>query len=491
MDFHAMPIAPGGEGLFGHNAAFRRDRMGTLRLLARSTEPMMRLSLPFPGIRAVAVNDPDLVQEVLVEKARHFDKSDMLRFSLYNLAGEGLFTSNGELWRKQRKLMAPLFTPKALEAYAGDMVACAERTVAGWKDGEELPLSRETTRLTMGVAGKTLFDADTFSEADELGRALTVALEWTGWVIGQPIAVGHITAKRALETLARRTSGRVSALLARGALRFHGPVVLPGRRGRELAEAIAFLDAHVQHMIDERRARTGAGRADLLTRLLEARDEEDGTAMSDRQVRDEALTIFVAGHETTATGLAWTLYEACRNPAIYAAMVREADAVGDTPGVADLPGLELCLRAFKEALRLYPPVYVFGRDSKDPVTIGGYDLPVPTNAMTSPWVLHHSARFWPDPERFDPDRFLPEREAARHRYSYLPFGAGPRICLGNHFAYMEAQLALAVLLRRYHFELLGDEEPEPSATLRPKHGVRVRVRRRAGAPVFAGEARVD
>src|SRR5262249_48015459 len=158
----------GAQGLLGHNAAFRRDRIGTLRLLTTRSEPLLRLALPFPGIRAVAVNHPEIVQEILVDKSKHFVKSDMLRFSLYELAGEGLFTSNGELWRRQRKLMAPLFTPKALEAYAADMVACTLRTVAEWQDGEVLPLSRETTRLTMAIAGKTLFDADTFSEADEI-----------------------------------------------------------------------------------------------------------------------------------------------------------------------------------------------------------------------------------------------------------------------------------------------------------------------------------
>ncbi len=477
MDFEAMPVAPAGEGLFGHNTAFRRDRMGTLRQFARAAEPMMRLRLPFPGIRAAAANDPDVVQEVLVENAKSFEKSDMLRFSLHNLAGDGLFTSNAELWRKQRKIMAPLFQPKALEAYAEDMVGCALRTVDGWKDGQELELSRETTRLTMGIAGKTLFDADTFSGADEIGHALTVALAWTGWVVGRPFAIGHVVIKRALERLAERTTGPAHDTLARGARRFEGPISLLGERGRELGRAIAFLDEHVQSMIDERRRSTATPRSDLMTRLLEARDEE-GRAMSDRQVRDEVLTLFVAGHETTATGLAWTLYEACKNREVYAAMVREADAVGDTPSVADLPRLDLCLRAFKEALRLYPPVYVFGRDSRAEVNIGGYDLPAPTNILTSPWVLHHSARLYPDPERFDPNRFLPQAEAARHRYAYLPFGAGPRICLGNHFAYMEAQLGLAVLLRRFDFELLGDDEPEPSATLRPKHGVRVRVKKR-------------
>jgi cytochrome P450 len=211
--------------------------------------------------------------------------------------------------------------------------------------------------------------------------------------------------------------------------------------------------------------------------LLDAKDE-DGSTMSDRQVRDEVLTLFVAGHETTATGLAWTLYYACKNPEAYAAMEREADAVGDSPRASDLERLDYCLRAFKEALRLAPPVYVFGRDSHGEVSIAGYELPSPTNILVSPWAMHHTDRFWPDPERFDPDRFLPQHDGTRHRYSYLPFGAGPRVCLGNHFAYMEAQFALAVLLRRYRFTLLFDDEPEAGATLRPKNGIRMRVHRR-------------
>jgi cytochrome P450 len=486
MDFEEIPLAPGGEGPLGHNRAFRVDRMGMLRLMTQDPRPMLRLSLPFPGVRAVTLNAPEIVQEALVDNGKSWDKSDMLRFSLYKLAGEGLFTSNGDLWRRQRRIMAPLFQPKALEAYAGDMVACALRTMEGWSDGQTLLLARETTRLTMGIAGKTLFDADTFSEADEIGRALTTALEWTGWVVGQPSSLAHLGAKRLARVLARRTTGPLHDLLARADQRLSGPVLLLGRRGRELSRAVAFLDDHVQKMIDDRRRTGGAARSDLLTRLLQVRDE-DGTAMSDRQVRDEVLTLFVAGHETTATGLAWTLYLACRHPDVLAGMAREADAVGDAPTVADLPRLSLCLCAFKEALRLYPPVYVFGRDSTAPMTIGGYDLPATTNALSSPWVLHHTARHWPDPERFDPERFRPEAEAARHRYAYLPFGAGPRTCLGNHFAYMEAQLALAAILRRYTFEVLDDDEPEPGATLRPRHGIRVRVRRRDHARVVAGE----
>jgi cytochrome P450 len=480
MLFESTPFAPGGDHFLGHNHAFRTNRMGVLREMSQSPEPFMRLKLPFPGVRAAVVTTPELVQEILVEKAKSFEKSDMLRFSLRSLAGDGLFTSKYDLWKRQRKLMAPLFTPRALEHYAPDMIACSERTIEGWRDGQELALAHETTRLTMGIAGKTLFDADTFSEADEIGRALTVALEWAGWAVGRPYSVVHVMIRRLADNMAKRTGGKLRELFEHAERTFSGPTLPLGKRNRELAEAIEFLDGYVQKMIDERR-RSGGDHHDLMSRLLEVRavDEgETGVAMSDRQVRDEVLTLFVAGHETTATGLAWTVYYLCKNPDIYADLEREVDALGETRSVADLPKLGLAQRVFQEALRLMPPVYVFGRDSLVPVTIGDVELPPPTNVLISPWALHHSARIWPDPERFDPDRFLPGREATRHRYAYLPFGAGPRVCLGNHFAYMEAQLALAVLLRRWHFELLGEDEPEPSATLRPKHGVRVRLSRR-------------
>lgn len=478
-DFQSIPLAPGGTGLLGHNAEFRKDRMGMLRKLTQVTQPLARLKLPAPGVRAVVALDPDIVQEILVEKAKSFNKSDMLRFSLFPLAGEGLFTSNGELWRRQRKLMAPMFHPKALEAYAPDMVACALRTVERWRDGQQLSLAAETTQLAMAIAGKTLFGADTFTEADSLGHALTVTLDWAGWVIGRPLAIGHVMVKRALSNLAKSGPELLKPYAARGALATRGPVALVGKRGREVAKAVVVLDQQVQRMIDDRRA-TSTPHEDLLARLLTARDE-DGERMSDRQIRDEILTLFVAGHETTATGLAWTIHEACRDPHVYAEMEREADAVGDSPTVHDLGKLDMCLRAFKEALRLYPPVYMFGRDSIEEVQLGGYELRPPTNTLVSPWVVQRLPRLWKDAETFDPERFRPEQEAKRHRYAYLPFSAGPRFCLGIHFAYMEAPLVLAVLLRRYRFELIEPDVPEPSATLRPKAGVQVRVRRRSAS----------
>ncbi|MFO0618973.1 MAG: cytochrome P450 [Polyangiaceae bacterium] len=479
--FEDIPLAPGGEGVLGHNAAFRRDRLGTLERLTTRTEPMLRLRLPFPGVRAAVVKDPDLVQEILVEKAKSFVKSDMLRFSLYPIAGEGLFTSNGELWRRQRKLMSPMFQPRALGAYAEDMVACSRSVVETWRDGQPLRLLDETTRLTMSVAGKTLFDAGSLEEARALGEALTVALEWSGWIIGRPFALAHIAARRLFGSLAEGATGGTAEFLEGASARFARPLFFPGARGRELARAIGVLDAQVEGMIERRRAAmAGGGRVpdDLLTRLLGAKDEDDGGGMTTKQLRDEVLTLFVAGHETTATGLAWSIYLATRAPGVYARMEAEVDALSGDPTLEDAPRLGHCLRVFREALRLYPPVYVFGRDSVGEVSIGGYELRARTNVMISPWVLHRVESVWPNARAFDPDRFLPERESERHRHAYMPFGAGPRVCIGNHFAYLEAVVALAVMLRRFRFESAEEDAPHPSATLRPEKGVRVIVRRR-------------
>jgi cytochrome P450 len=202
--------------------------------------------------------------------------------------------------------------------------------------------------------------------------------------------------------------------------------------------------------------------------------------MSDRQVRDEVLTLFVAGHETTASSLAWSLMLLAQHPTEYARVRAEVDAVGYIPSFADIPRLALCGRVFKEALRLYPPVYLFGRQAASDVEIGGYAMKKGTIVVISPYALHRRPEIWPDPDRFDPDRFLPDAEAARPRTAFLPFSAGPRTCIGNHFALMEGPLVLATLLLHADFELLDPRgsTPEPTATLRPKGGIRMRIKRR-------------
>lgn len=421
------------------------------------------------------VNHPRLVHELLVEKAKSFEKSYLLRFALYPLGGEGLFTSRMSLWKRQRKLMAPLFHASQLEAYARDMVTAAERTIEPWRDGEELTLLEETTRITMSVAGKTLFSAESFSEADEVGQALNTTLQWTSENAPSPLALAHIIPRVMLERFA---DAGPPSFLAEGARKLagklHGPVFVPGIEGKKLREAVALLDAHVAKLIDERR-RSESPHADLLTRLLEARDEDTGEGMSDRQIRDEVLTLFVAGHETTATALSWVVYLLARHPKIYRAVEAEVDAVGPSPTFADLPRLALTLRVFKEALRLYPPVPVFARQAYEDAELGGVYIPKHTPVMVPIYALHRKPEFWPMPDDFDPDRFLPENETVRHKLAWLPFSAGPRICIGNHFAMMEAQLVLCRMLYHAHFMSLGHERPAPFATLRPENGVRVRV----------------
>jgi cytochrome P450 len=461
-------------------AAFRHERLRVLRAMTDTRAPIGRIERMAGTV--VFVSAPEQVHEILVEKARCFEKSPVLRMALHPLAGLGLFTSEGELWRRQRKLMSPIFQVGQIKRFAAQMGECAVRTAATWRDGETVDLSRETTRIAMAVAGKTLFDIDTFDETDDLGEALTVALHWTG---DQATSVPLLLQAR-LRTQVMRLADRVppsageklrevSELLLR-------PLLLPGKRTRDLKKALDVLERRVARMIEDRR-HSATTRDDLLSRLLTARDEDDGETMSDRQVRDEVLTLFVAGHETTATGLAWAIMLLCQNPDMYARARDEALACPGVPGHDDLPRLTYNLRVFKESLRLYPPVFLFGRQAITEVEVFGHLLPKGTICIVSPYAMQRRPDLWPDPERFDPDRFTPEAEASRPRGAYFPFSLGPRTCIGNHFALMEGPIVLATLLRHADFELVDPRgaEPDPQATLRPKGGISVRIRLRGAA----------
>jgi cytochrome P450 len=260
--------------------------------------------------------------------------------------------------------------------------------------------------------------------------------------------------------------------------RMHGPLLLLGARDQQMKAAVQILRSRVERMIAERRA-SGQVQSDLLGRLLSAQDEGEKAPMTDIQVRDEVLTLFLAGHETTASSLAWALYLLVRHPAIYQQAQAEADALGHPPRSEDLPKLGLIQRVFKETIRLYPPLPAFNRDTKEEIEVCGYRLPPRTVVFICPYATHHRADLWPDPERFDPDRFTPAAEAERPRYAYLPFSLGPRVCIGNHFAQLEGTLVLATLLQRADFELLtGTIEPVALGTLRPRGGVPMRIRLR-------------
>lgn len=421
---------------------------------------------------------PAAIHELLVEKARSFEKAPALRLVLHPLAGSGLFTSEGELWKRQRRLMAALFQPSVVAQYAGLVTDVVARAAERWSPGAVIDVGREMTRITMAIVGKALFDTDAFDEADALGDALTVALEWSNEHLGSP----RLAFQLQLRGLFENVEGRVAPLerIRASAVRaLSSPALLPGARSPRLRGAIALLDHRIQRMIDDRRA-SNMSRDDLLSRLLRVRDE-DGSTMDDRQVRDEVVTLFVAGHETTATALTWAFYMLSREPAVASKLAAEADALGQEPDFQDPARLSYAAKVFRETMRLYPPVYLLSRRTTEPVTVGGYDLPRRSLVFVSPYTVHRRADVYPDPERFNPDRFTPEAETARPRCSYIPFGAGPRVCIGNHFAMMEGPIVLSALTRRLSFDVVAGPriEPAPFATLRPAAPVTVAVRMRS------------
>lgn len=485
MRYNDLPMLDGAKGLSGHLDELNRDRLSVLNRVAKSEAPLLRLQIPLSA-RAVMVNGPEVLNEILVEQAKSFEKAFMTRNALAPLGGEGLFTSDGELWRTQRRLMAPLFQHNQIAGYAADMVRCTDLAIDTWKEGSELRLLDETTRITMAVAGKTLFDANTFSEADEIGHALTTALTWVGNEVATTRGVLSAVSYAVLRNLSAHFKTPLSSTLRERAESFVYPRNLHTPEDRTMLAAIEMLDLYVADMVAERRKHPGA-KSDLLSRLLGAHDDEHQTRMTDKQLRDEVLTLFVAGHETTATGLAWTLYYLTRAPALYAQARAEVDALGShVPSLEDLPKLGFLLRAFKESLRIAPPVYISSRQVwQGGAHVGQVDLRPGTACVFSPYALHHRASIWPEPQTFDPDRFLPENESKRHKLAWLPFSAGPRVCIGNHFSLMEAQLVLARILQRFDLSTAADEEPEAHATLRPKHGVRVRITPRPHGSVAA------
>lgn len=458
--------------------AMRGDRLEGIRRFDREVGDIGRFTL-FGNL--VILNTPELVHEALVVRARAIEKSPIMRSSLHPLVGQGLFTSEGDLWRRQRKLMAPMFHPGTLGRFAEDMTSSAERAAHTWEDGATVDIARETTRITMAIAGKTLFDADTFGESDELGAALTVALDWAAKQSSSLTLIFQARASVGLERIADRLPA-IAPRLRDLAEKLLVPIRWPGKRTTALEAALAVLDERVARVIAARRGQRQE-RRDLLGLLLDARDEDDGATMSDKQIRDEVLTLFVAGHETTASALAWTLMLLAQHPDVYANVRAEVDALGRVPTFEDLDKLPLSLRVFKEALRLYPPVYIIGRVVVSDVEIGGYLIPKGTIVLISPYALQRRPHLWPNPERFDPDRFLPEAEARRPKAAFIPFSAGPRTCIGNTFALMEGPLVLATLLHYADFDLVDPRgaEPEVSATLRAKGGIPMRIRRRSAA----------
>jgi cytochrome P450 len=423
--------------------AFYRDPIGSLLRLAHTYGDVARFRWG-PRYEHLLVH-PDLVERVLVTEQRAFRKGQALQ-ETKRILGEGLLTSEGDFHLSQRRLVQPLFHRRQIAAYAAEMVESTERATAGWRDGAELEAHEQMTRLTLAIVARTLLAADVGREAPEIGRALTDALD-------------------SLQRFMLPFPDLVEA------------VPLPSTR--RLRASRERLDATIFRLIEERRARPGGG--DLLSLLLEARDE-DGQPMPDGQVRDEAMTIFLAGHETTANALAWTWLLLSQNQDAEARLHGELEEVlgGRAPEPDDLPRLTELDRILHESLRLYPPAWLIGRRALRDVELGGYVLPSGSIALVSPYVTHRDARFWAEPNRFDPDRWTEEAEAGRPRFAFFPFGGGVRRCIGESFALMEAKLVLATVAQRWRLRHTGGPVGLlPRITLRPRGPITMRLERRA------------
>lgn len=385
------------------------------------------------------VNHPELIREVLVNQQTAFTKSRVLQ-KAKALLGEGLLTSEGEFHLRQRRLVQPAFHRDRLAAYAASMVEIAGKTAAEWKAGATLDIHREMARLTLAIVARTLFSANVDQESDDIGEAMTAVLE--------TFEIALLPFSELLEKLPLPVSRRFRAARER-------------------------LDTTIYRIISDRR-RSGEDNGDLLSMLMLAQDEEGGTGgMTDQQVRDEALTLFLAGHETTAVALTWTWHLLASHPE---AERRFHDEIGRvTPSFDTLPQLEYTRAVMAESMRLFPPAWAIGRMARREVSLGGYTFAPGSIFVMSPAVMHRDPRFWPEADRFRPERFLEESD--RPKFAYFPFGGGSRICIGERFAWMEGTLLLAILGRRWSLRHadFGNVKERAVITLRPEGGLPMTV----------------
>ena len=430
--------------------AFRRDPLG---LFERTAHQYGDVALVRLGrTRLYLLNHPDLVKDVLVLEHRRFHKGRGLELAKY-LLGDGLLTSEGEFHRRQRRLAQPAFHQQRIAGYAAAMVRQSGRLSERWAElGDRPPvvdIHAEMMRVTLAIVAETLFGADVEGEAQEIGQAIATSMELFRSYMSLPFA----------------------PLLER----------LPLPSTRRFLKARARLDTTIYRLIAERRA-AAEDRGDLLSMLLLAQDEEGSGGMTDQQLRDEAMTLFLAGHETTANALTWSWYLLSQHPEVEARLHAELDMVLEQrrAEAADVHRLPYASAVLAESMRLYPPAWVIGRRAIMEHEVAGDRVPRGSSVLVSQWVMHRDPRFFPDPQRFNPDRWTEAARAARPRFAYFPFGAGPRICIGEQFAWMEGVLVLATLARRWRPRLVPGQRIalQPSITLRPAGGIRMVLDRR-------------
>lgn len=448
---------PGLDGFFGvrNVLAFNRD---PLDFLLSSTQKFGDVAYArILGRDFYMLAHPDDIEALLVQHHKDVIKDAFTR-DLGRVLGQGLVNADGPLWRRHRKLVSFAFTPRRIRTYGDAMVTIAERGVDRWRDDEVIDLHAEMSRITMDVVGGVLFGAEVDDDAAAVGQAMEVVNDFFACSLEANLRIP-------------------SWVPTPGNLRFNA--------------AVRTIDDVLYRIIADKRATASDLSADdrdhLLRALLAAHDQPDRSdgdserhaALSDQELRDECVTLFLAGHETTALALVHALYLLSKHPEVEARFHAELGAVldGRPATAADVKALEYTGRIIKETMRLYPPVWAMGREVVNEIELGGHAIPPGAQALISQWVVHRDPRWYPDPEAFDPDRWLPERARNLPRMAYFPFGAGPRICIGNHFATMEAVLLLAAMGQRFHLELLPGQRLEfsPSVTLRPKRHLRMRL----------------
>lgn len=437
----ARPPGPKNPPVIGHLYSFRSDPLGFLKKAAHEYGDLVYFRVMRQHLHLV--NHPDYVREVLVTNQGNFVKSRALQRAKV-LLGEGLLTSEGQHHLRQRRLVQPAFHRERLARYAAAISDIATHWRERWQAGNALDVSTEMPQLTLSIVARTLFSADVQSEASEIGAAMTTVLEMFRMLL-MPFA----------EYMEK----------------------LPLPHVKRFEKARARLDATIYGLIRERRE-SGYDTGDLLSMLLLAQDDQTASEkMTDEQVRDEALTLFLAGHETTANALTWTWYLLSQHPDVEQRLHQEIDAVlgGRAPEFDDVPNLRYAEMILAEALRLYPPAWAIGRKALGPFSLGGIEIPAQSICILCPYLVHRDARWFPEPERFDPERWTAEARESRPKFSYFPFGGGARVCIGERFAWMEGVLVMAAIAQKWRMRLAPgqDVKPMPLITLRVKNGLRM------------------
>jgi cytochrome P450 len=438
------PLFPG-HPILGASALFQRRPIQAIFEISRACGDVARLRFPMRPHTAHLLRHPDHLRHVLIDNAKNYGKHTRGYEKLRGILGSGLVTSEGDFWKRQRRIANPAFHRERIAHFAEVMVRCTTDMLDEWDQrvtkGEPFDVSREMMRVTLRVIGLTMLSADVQARSSIVGEALDEVL--------------HVTI------------ARVQRMLS-------WPEWVPVPVNRRYDRARDALNGVVNELIVTRR-RTGEEKDDLLSMLMSARDPQTGEGMSDVQLRDEVMTVFLAGHETTANALAWTLHFLSLYPDAERKVRAEVqEALGDRPPkLEDLPKLVYTEQVIKESMRLLPPVWFLTRSVIDDDVVGGYRIPKGSWVLISPYLTHRHPDFWPNPEGFDPDRFTPEREDARPKCAYLPFLLGPRKCIGESFAMMEARLILAAIVQRTKLDLVPGRpvELDPTVTLRPKGGV--------------------